>query len=399
MEHSKEPFPPALVVPKAHLVVAHVVATLDVGGIERWLLELARYNQTLNDECHHSFHIVSLLREDGSLVAPFNQAGANTHYIRFSWRTPVTTFRRLYLTIKQLECDVVHCHVDYLAGIVLPAAWLANCKRRITHLHTTQYQFGQGKGMIKHAAGIFLRTSCLMFSTAIVGCSRAALQAFGLRPSHPKASVLHCSVPMENIRRATCRNRQDIRDGLGWSQKSKIVLHVGRHAAAKNLKFALEVFQVAGDWSEDLRLVLVGSGELTDDLQAKSAKMGLSDRVEFLGQRSDVYEIMLAADMLLFPSVYEGLPITVVEAQACGLPVLMSDAVTQEVCVAKDLVYSMSLTAGNESWARKIVSLLNKTARDRRKSFSAVETTDFNIATTLPILDGLYRSQRNDSQG
>ena len=373
------------------VVVAHVVATLDCGGIERWLLELARYNQTRDQNERCDFRIVALFRKSGSLGPQFHEAGASTHCASLVWWDPIASYRRLVGIFKGLNCNVVHCHADFLSGFVLPAAWWAGCKCRIAHVHNTEFQLGRHRGLIKWVAGLLLRASCRIFATSIIGCARAALCAFGVDPEHRKAAVVHCSVPLESIRRAMGRDRNMIRDGFGWDLKAKVVLHVGRHGAAKNLEFALKVFREASALDPCLHFALAGSGELTERLKETVAEMGLDGKVEFLGARDDVFDLMVAADVLLFPSVFEGLPVTVVEAQACSLPVLMSTAVTNEVIVVPELVESISLRANPSTWAQTLLERLRRPRIAGSECLAAVERTDFNLSTTHGMLCRIYR--------
>lgn len=372
------------------LIVVHVVATLDIGGIERWLLELARFNSGLGENDRLEMHVVSLLSKDGILEKPLNEAGVETHHAGFSWRSPFASFRRLLSIIRRLDAAVVHCHADYLAGFVLPAALLSGCSGRITHLHNTKFAFGPRHGMVKRCVGSGLRASCLLFSTSLIGCSRAALHAFGITSLTPTTRVIHCSVPLERIHRTADRDREKLRHALGWAANTKIVLHVGRHGPAKNLGFALDVFREASEREPNLRLALAGSGELTEQLIRTAREMGIHEKVEFLGSREDVFDLMVAADIMLFPSLYEGLPVTLVEAQACGLPILMSDSVTDEVVVITDLVTALSLSCGVAVWAESLIERLHQPRIATTECIAVVEGTDFNLSITHQMLRVVY---------
>ena len=134
-------------------------------------------------------------------------------------------------------------------------------------------------------------------------------------------------------------------------------------------------------------LLLVGGGEDMPKMQAKARELGIADHVRFLGVRSDVADLMQAMDVFAFPSLYEGLPVTMVEAQAAGLPCIISDKVPPECILTEGLVDVMPLSAGTEAWADAILGKCNTPRTDRSAEIAA---HGFDITTEAVKLQEFY---------
>ena len=133
---------------------------------------------------------------------------------------------------------------------------------------------------------------------------------------------------------------------------SFVVGHIGRFSKQKNHKFLLDVFLEIINYKPNSVLCLVGIGELEDEIKQYAVQLGIINKVIFCGIRRDVSHILMAMDVLVFPSFYEGMPNVVIEAQTTGLPCLVSDTVTEE-CKVTDKVEFLSLTNSAVEWANK----------------------------------------------
>jgi glycosyltransferase involved in cell wall biosynthesis len=159
----------------------------------------------------------------------------------------------------------------------------------------------------------------------------------------------------------------------------------------KNPAFALEVAKECISRDSDVRLVMVGDGEAKRrEFQGLVNEWGLGRKIEFLGLRSDVPRLMLGANMLLFPSLAEGLGMVVVEAQAAGLPVLASDTTPRECVVVPGLVDFMSLAETPGLWAERALSLLNRDPTNPDTCNAAVRDSSFSIERSAAKLLSIY---------
>lgn len=166
-----------------------------------------------------------------------------------------------------------------------------------------------------------------------------------------------------------------------------VVGHVGRFMEQKNHTFLLDIFAEIHKQKPESVLLLVGDGRFIDEIKNKAAELGLPDSVIFLGNRSDVNELMQAMDVFLFPSLWEGLPLTGVEAQTAGLPVVMSDVITDEVCITRN-IYKMSLKDSAKVWADKVIAV----CKDYKRMSTRQQVIDagFDIRTTAQWLQEFY---------
>lgn len=182
--------------------------------------------------------------------------------------------------------------------------------------------------------------------------------------------------------------RDRVRAEMGAAGK-KIIATVARVAEQKNPFFALDVFDIVADREPTAQYWWVGSGPLEQKVAEYAAKLKHSDRVRFLGSRNDMKELYQAIDLFFLPSIFEGLPVTGVEAQAMGLPCVISDSVTKEV-VYTDLVQFVSLQESKERWADVVCLGLEKAGR-RCDRTEELLTSKFSSRNAGAFLEGYYR--------
>lgn len=164
--------------------------------------------------------------------------------------------------------------------------------------------------------------------------------------------------------------RRIVRRSLKLSDDTLVVGHVGRFSLQKNHAFLVDVFEQIHRQQPDSVLLLVGAGELEEEIRAKVQERGLADAVRFLGLRKDIPDLMNAMDVFVLPSFFEGLPVVGVEAQATGLPVVTSTAVARELPLERLSTY-IPLEELAESWARQIIDIARHTKRrDTRQDIS-----------------------------
>lgn len=263
------------------------------------------------------------------------------------------------------EYRIVHCHLDCMAGIPLKAAKKHGVPIRIAHAHSSS-QTKDKKYLLKllYKRGIFRQ------ATDLFACSRAAGSwMFGSAAFR----VLNNAIDTARYIHAPETARQ-VRAEFGIPADAEVVGHVGRFDPPKNHEFLLRIF--AG-LSENARLLLVGDGQLRAAAEAQAEALGIRERVIFAGIRPDVNRLLQAMDVFVFPSIYEGLPVSVIEAQAAGLPCLISDRVPIE-CKKTDLVHQIPLSAGEEVWAAAVVDAAgtlraDTSAQIRESGFDIVE--------------------------
>ena len=274
------------------------------------------------------------------------------------------------------EYKVVHVHQDCLSSVILKVAAQHNVSVRVAHSHSAN----QDKNL-KYPVKLWYKRSISKYATNLFACGEDAGDwMFGGEPFQ----IINNAIDVAAYTYASTK-RQEMRRQLGLENELAIG-HVGRFNQPKNHPFLLDIFAVLLKKEPNAILLLVGGGENMLKIQAKAHALGIAEHVRFLGVRSDVADLMQAMDVFVFPSLYEGLGIALIEAQAAGLPCVVSDTIPHEAYLT-DLVDSESLSAPAEKWAEKILAKRAIPRTDRRAEIAA---HDFDITTEAVKLQEFY---------
>ena len=282
------------------------------------------------------------------------------------------------------EFAVVHGHIGSSSAFYLTAA-----KRHgvftIAHSHNTR---SHAYSLHSMAYSVFSYPTRYI-ADYLFGCStKAGIDRFGrAKVNTPKYETIPNAINAADYTfSAVLRKR--MRDKLGLSDEL-VVGHVGRFSPQKNHPFLLEVFAALTEREPNAVLLLVGDGMDMVKIRAKAEAMELSQKVRFLGVRSDVPALMQAMDVFVMPSLFEGLPVTLIEAQAAGLPCVISDVISKESIIT-DLVSSIKLTDSPGEWADAIIG---KKGVFRRNTLSEIIAAGFDITQNAKRLQEFYLDQ------
>ena len=187
-------------------------------------------------------------------------------------------------------------------------------------------------------------------------------------------------------------DRTAIRESLGIGPGDTVIGHVGRFCEPKNHDFFVDVAAKVVKQQPAVRFLLVGDGPLRSSIAQKVAAMGLANRFVFAGLRSDVAQLMLGAiDVLLFPSLWEGLPMTMIESQAAGLPCVASRAVPEESVAAPGLIRRLDLEERAAVWAQVVLDVaLGRHTISQPEALALVEKSRFNVGSSVAALERIY---------
>lgn len=286
--------------------------------------------------------------------------------------------------------DIVHCHLPFYSGIVMKVAYKSGIKKRISHSHFSQPLILE-HSRIKLAASElyrkYMRKIISRYSTEIIGCSRQAGEYLcGKKAFAEKGIVLNNGIDTEKyiLNKET---RNSARKKLGV--ENQIVLgHIGQMYYVKNHSFLIDIFfEFQKEHCESV-LLLIGDGENRKSLEKKVSDLGISEKVRFLGFVNDVPDMLMAMDCFVFPSIHEGFPLTLIEAQMTKLPCVVSDSVT-ETAKLNDNVSFVSLNSDTGVWCNEIITLIKK---DRALTDNSKVIDDFDIKNTAKKLEQIYLS-------
>ncbi len=333
-------------------IVLHVVGRLDIGGAESRIMDLYRnidrdkvqfvFCQHTKDRCAFEEEVERL----GGKVYHVPRFNVKNY---FSYKKAWKEFFKAHPEIK-----VVQGHMTSTAAIYLPIAKKAGVKITIAHARSA----GVDPGLKGHLTR-FLRRNLYKKCDYRFTCSDMAGEAvFGDQNLiSKKATFIPNAIDVDKFK-FNKEIRDRIRYELGIDNKF-VIGHVGRFSHMKNHKYMLQILEQCIKIEKEQRLpetvlMFLGDGELKEEIMEQAVAMGLSSRVLFMGNKRDIYRYYQVMDYFLLPSLYEGLPGTAIEAQASGLPGIMSDTVTKEAVVT-DLLQMRSIKEDAGLWAEEIM--------------------------------------------
>lgn len=269
--------------------------------------------------------------------------------------------------LKENNYKIVHSHMNTLSVFSLLAARRAGVPVRIAHNHSTAGKGEHKKNVLKYMLRPFARVN----ATHCAACSEYAGDwLFGKGSvARGEVTVFNNAIDLNRFR-FNPETRDRVRKALGL-ENAFVVGHVGRFCFQKNHEFLVDIFEKIHNQRAEARLLLIGEGSLVDSVREKIAAKKLSESTIFLGNRCDVNELYSAMDVFVLPSRYEGLPVVGVEAQAAGLPCVLSDAVTRET-IMQSTTKMVALHEGAEKWCSEILAtegVRNVNAPDSMEKF------------------------------
>ena len=386
--------------------VLHVLGNTNLGGAESRIMDLYRHT----DRNRVQFDFLVHSGEEGFYEKEIRELGGRIFrvprfriYNYFSYRKALKEFFQ-----KHHEFALVQGHMTSTAAIYLPIAKKAGVKKTAAHARSA----GVDKGL-KGIMTRFLRRNLADKADYLFTCSElAGISVYGEKAVREGKTIfipnaIDCAgFTFDPIKREKMREELGLTDAL-------IIGHVGRFHYAKNHEYLLRVFAelcrmsagAGGSTAEtgadqNYHLILLGEGPLMEDTRKLAEELGVADRVHFLGNHKNIADYYQIMDYFVYPSRYEGMPGTIVEAQASGLPCLMSDAICREV-IATELVETMSIEKEPKVWAeelqRRIDALVSK-QENREKYAAKMAAAGFDVHAQAERMMRFYESGRWENE-
>ena len=360
--------------------ILHIVTYMGRGGLETMIMNYYRHVDRSKVQFDFLVHRDFEADYDSEILS----LGGRIYHL-----PPLNPINRDYLSkldgffAAHPEYRIVHCHLDCMAGIPLHYAQRHGVPVRIAHAHSSS-QTKDSKYLLK----LLYKRSIPKKSTHLFACADAAGKwMFGT----DDFQVLNNAIDAGSYA-FDATERLSVRQELGIDEDAFVAGHVGRFMAPKNHEFLLRIF---AHLPENARLLLVGDGELRQNTEKQADALGIRHRVIFTGLRSDVNRLLQAMDVFVFPSIYEGLPVSVIEAQAAGLPCLISDKVPIE-CRKTELVTQIPLDAGEEAWA---AAAMSASETPRENTLNQIRTAGFDIQSNAAWLQSFYLNNYTHPEG
>jgi glycosyltransferase involved in cell wall biosynthesis len=362
---------------------------MERGGAEMRTLEVMRHV----DRNEYQFHFCVLSGLPGSLDDEIRALGGEVHYCRLDWRFPAA-FHQLLLDQKP---DIVHSHVHLFSGYILRQAAKAHVPTRIAHFRSTQDD--HGRSLRRSIQRRIMAHWIDRFATAILAVSEGAMRfSWGENWS----SDSRCRVIYNGIDPAPFYEESDskgVLEEFGLSPDSPLFIHVGRMHRSKNHPRLLTIFREIVKTCPTARLLLVGreDAEIKQHLTEAMQRPSLDSQIIFAGERTDVPRLLSAADCMIFPSVWEGLPGAVLEACAAGVSVIGSD-IPSIVEISRHIssVRVCSLNETDGTWAKEALRLADERPGDGTRSarIDNFRQSIFNIDRCVDAFKEVWQHDR-----
>ena len=296
--------------------------------------------------------------------------------------------KELKRILKEGNYKIVHSHINTLSVFSLWATKSAGVPIRIAHSHSTTNKKEKKKYLLKN----LLKSFSKFFATNYMCCSELSGRWLFGNKEYDKGNVylLNNAIDLDKFKYdEDIRNKK--RNELGVSENTLVIGHIGRFVEQKNHSFLIDIFSEINKRNENSLLLLVGQGPLMEEIKAKVKALSLEDKVRFLGQRNDANELYQVFDLLLLPSLYEGLPVVGIEAQATGNLCFLSDDMTKETKVLDSTVF-MSLKDSAEDWADRILSSVE--TYQKHNTTEELARYGFDIKEEASKLERIYLGTR-----
>lgn len=360
--------------------VLMVLGSTEMGGAQTFILNLLR---NIDFDRFEVDIAVNTDVEEGGVGDEMRQLGCNIYFWPYFKVYNYVRFVRFWRDfLSKHHYDIIHGHSTNSAAVYLKVAKEMGCAT-IAHSHSAGYRGNKLEQWVKS----FYAKRVGKVADYWFACSdKAAERLFGnAYHTYPHYYDIPNAINAENYLYDPDRARE-IRKKLGVGEDEFLCGHVGSFSAPKNHSFLLDVFCEVLKIKPNARLVCCGDGVLMPQVKAKAAALGIADRVSFPGVVKNCNEYMMSMDALVFPSLFEGFPITVIEAEATGLSVVMSDVITQEVDLTA-LIHRHSLSGSAQDWARTVCEVKNA---DRRSQNRFIVESKYNMRTSIKMITDLY---------
>lgn len=360
--------------------VLHCVSNMDRAGIETMLMN---YYRNINKDAIQ-FYFLCNKAKPGSYDNEIKELGGKIFHS--PGLNPLKAFsyhKVVKKIIKENKIDIVHVHNGALGLQALIAAKSAGVKIRISHAHGTKIDKN-----LKLPLKLLYKTQLKRFANQYWGCGVEAIEYYyGKKVIENHNYYLLTNAIDENKFKYNENIRKKIRKELGINNDEYLIGHIGRFMAQKNHTFLIDIFKEVVNKNKKFKLILIGDGELQPLIINKAKELNLKNSIILTGNIPNTYEMYQAMDSFILPSLFEGLPVVGIEAQANGLNCLFSDTITKEVDITNKSTF-MSLNTPASQWADKIIEL---SKMKRNKIGNEIKNHHYSIIEEAKKLENKYK--------
>lgn len=366
---------------KEPIRIAQIMGKWLGGGVEAVVMNYYRYIDRSNIQ-------FDFICDDDSTNIPYDEIEALGGKVIL-----IPPYQKIFKYHKELKrvlrkgnYKIVHSHINTLSVFSLFAATCAKVPIRIAHSHSTTNKKEKNKNLMKQVLKPFSK----LFATNYMCCSELAGKWLFGDKEYDKGNVylLNNAIDLDKFRYDE-KVRKEVRKEFNIKETTLVIGHIGRFVEQKNHSFLIDIFNVIHKKKEDSILLLAGQGPNMQEIKEKVRKYNLQNNVVFLGQRSDANRLYQVFDVFVLPSLYEGLPVVGVEAQAAGLLCLFSNDMTKETKVLDSTMF-IPIDDKEVRWAETLLQQYKQFKRN--DTTNEITKNNFNINIEAQKLELQYEA-------
>lgn len=356
--------------------ILQVIGGMNTGGAETFLMNVFR---NINRDKYH-FYFLCYGNQKYDYEDEIRKLGGTVIRIdKPKNRFDISSIQKIAKIINKYKITVVHTHTYYNSMYSILAAKKAHIAKIFCHSHNTESEpnISLSKKIYAQLSKAIIRN----LSTGLIACGQDAGKAlFGNR----SFIIMNNGIDLKKYafnskQRKIEREKYDIKD------EDILIGHIGRFEEVKNHKFLIEIMAKLVERNPHYKLLLFGGGSKEDEIKKKIRDNNLQNSVIVAGKRLDIHNAYNAFDLMVYPSLFEGFPVTFVEAQANGLKIIASDTIDKTTNITGNISF-LPLEEQNK-WLDGIINL-DKTRKDNTK---LLEKSAYNIRNTVKQLEELYK--------
>jgi glycosyltransferase EpsF len=363
------------------LKVLHVVGAMNRAGTETMLMNIYRNI----DRNKIQFDFISYSQNEAHYDQEIERLGGRI--IRLAKTYSV---KEIYAAIKKYgPYDVVHAHTLFNCGIANLAAQLAGVKIRISHAHTT---LDTNQSLVRTMYKGIMRKLINVTSTKLLACSNGAGQyLFGEKELvKMRYSFFPNVIDYTKFLAPSLEEVRKFKKDASL-ENNFVIGHIGRFMDAKNHLFLIEIMRNILKKENKITLLLVGDGELRASIEERAKMFGIYENIKFVGVREDISTLLHSMDLFVFPSLYEGLGLVLLEAQASGIPCIVSEAIQPEADLNIGLVTRIMLSEGPKVWANTILMTSRNKEGNINRIIKGFENEGYSLSKGIATLLAIYQ--------
>lgn len=356
------------------LRVLQIIPNFGVGGAEKLVLNYLKY---FNKDTVQIKAISLYPNQDTVYDKYIRENKLDVIYLDKKAGFDFSMIRKIDKVIREFKPHIIHSHLYTMKYIILPG--IKN--KKIKKYHTIHTEPEKESGFLNRLCN---RIAFKFFNFVPIALTEEMANKVNSYYGVSNTLIFKNGIDLDNFRNIK-ETKEEIRNELGISKDAFVIGHVGRFIEAKNHNFLIEIFNRLLSLDSNSCLLLVGDGELRKNVEVKVKSMNLENKIKFLGIRKDINRILKAMDVFVFPSLYEGFPVTLIEAQAVGVRCVISDRIDKRTILSENTI-CVSLESSIDEWCRVIKNY-------NAKSCPTDNIDSYDIKNVVKLLEMEYRKE------